>query len=87
MKTYYNLGTLYLIKKLYHKAVDILEQAIKLEPGNIKAYINLGDAYFAIGNYQRAKESYGFVLNIDPDNVIIRNKYNESAVSINNGKK
>ncbi len=75
---YYDLGSLYLDKKLYVQAVKLLEKALKgkkqIEPENVALIYNaLGYAYFsqeqidlAIRNYKEAirlYEGYAIALN------------------------
>ena len=43
---------------LYHSAILILKEVIKVKPNRIVAYINLGDAYWGLGDKTKAKESY-----------------------------
>ena len=43
---------------LYHSAILILKEVIKVKPNRIVAYINLGDAYWRLGDKTKAKESY-----------------------------
>jgi len=49
------------------KAIEYLNNAIKLEPGFTGAYIERGDAYIGLGQYQRAIEDYNEAIRLKPD--------------------
>jgi len=44
------------------------EEAIKLDPGYIKAYFREGLAYFSLQKFQEAQEKFKKVLSLDPNN-------------------
>jgi tetratricopeptide (TPR) repeat protein/uncharacterized RDD family membrane protein YckC len=50
-----------------NKAIEYLNNAIKLEPGFTGAYIERGDAYIGLGQYQRAIEDYNEAIRLKPD--------------------
>jgi tetratricopeptide (TPR) repeat protein len=52
------LYRVYLQKKNYAAAVNILEERIKREPDDISAYGMLGSAYYLMGNEEKAFESW-----------------------------
>ncbi len=71
-KEYYELGSLYLDKKLYVQAVQLLQKALKsekkLEPENLALVYNaLGFAYFAQEQYDLAIRQYKAALKHIPD--------------------
>ena len=49
------------------KAIEYLNNAIKLKPDYVEAYNNRGLAYFNFGQYQRAIEDYNKALRLKPD--------------------
>jgi tetratricopeptide (TPR) repeat protein len=71
-KEYYELGSLYLDKKLYVQAAELLKKALKiegeLEPENQALIYNaLGYAYFAQEQYDLAIRQYKEALKAIPD--------------------
>ena len=46
----------------YEQALELLQAAIVLWPGNAIWYEQCGDAYFGLENYEKAGECYGFAL-------------------------
>ena len=51
-----------------NKAIEYLNNAIKLEPGYARAYNGRGLAYADLGQYQRATEDYNEAIRLKPDN-------------------
>ncbi len=49
------------------KAVDLIEQAVRLAPSVPMFFYNLGAAYNAIAEYEKAVENYQKALSIDPN--------------------
>ncbi len=77
-KEYYELGSLYLDKKLFVQSVTLLQKALKadkdLEPENIALIHNaLGYAYFAQEQYDIAIRQYKEALKLYPEYVIALN--------------
>jgi tetratricopeptide (TPR) repeat protein len=77
-KEYYQLGSLYLDKKLYVQSISILQKALKAdnetEPENIALIYNaLGYAYFAQEQYDIAIRNYKEALKLTPDYVTALN--------------
>ncbi len=50
------------------KAIEYLNNAIKLKPDYVEAYVSRGLAYFNLGQYQRATEDYNKAISLKPDN-------------------
>lgn len=72
---YYELGSLYLDKKLFIQSVSLLNKALKaeknLEPENKALILNaLGYAYFAQEQYDTAVRQYKEALKIYPEYVV-----------------
>lgn len=77
-KEYYELGSLYLDKKLYVQAAQLLQKALKveedIEPENQALVYNaLGFAYFAQEQYDLAIRQYKAALKEVPDYVTALN--------------
>lgn len=75
---YYQLGSLYLEKKLYVQSINILQKALKtndeIESENKALIYNaLGYAYFAQEQYDLAIRNYKEALKLSPDYVIALN--------------
>ena len=75
---YYQLSSLYLDKKLYVKAISLLQKALKaakdVEPENKALIYNaLGYAYFAQEQYDLAIRQYKEALKLNPEYVIALN--------------
>lgn len=77
-KEYYELGSLYLDKKLYSQSINLFKKALKaeteLEPENAALIYNaLGYAYFAQDQYDLAIRQYKEALKLIPDYVTALN--------------
>ncbi|BAU62848.1 TPR repeat-containing protein [Stanieria sp. NIES-3757] len=77
-KEYYQLGSLYLDKKLFVQSVNIFQKALKaqedLEPENQALILNaMGYAYFAQEQYDTAIRQYKEALKLYPDYVTALN--------------
>jgi tetratricopeptide (TPR) repeat protein len=62
------LYRVYIQKKNYAAAVNILEERIKQEPNDITAYGMLGSAYYLMGNEEKAFESWDKPFQFDKVN-------------------
>ena len=75
---YYELGSIYLDKKLYVQAVQLLQKALKvedeLEPGNAALVYNaLGFSYFCQEQYDISIRNYKEAIKLYPEYVIAIN--------------
>jgi tetratricopeptide (TPR) repeat protein len=74
---YYELGSIYLDKKLYIQAISLFQKALKLEDLTEEEaapiYNALGFSYFAQEQYDLAIRQYKEALKIDPDYVTALN--------------
>jgi len=74
---YYELGSIYLDKKLYSQAVQLFQKALKfkgLEPDNLALIYNaLGFAYAALEQYDLAIRQYKQALKLQPEYVVALN--------------
>jgi tetratricopeptide (TPR) repeat protein len=64
---YYDLGTAYVIKGEYDRAISDLDQAIRLDPNLAMAYNNRGGVYENKGDYDRAISDYDQAIQLDPN--------------------
>jgi tetratricopeptide (TPR) repeat protein len=67
------------------KAIEYLNNAIKLNPSYADAYNDRGIAYTQLGQYQRAIEEYNEAIRLKPDNVDTYN--NRGASYLKQGNK
>jgi len=75
---YYQLGSIYLDKKLYVQSINIFQKALKtkenIEPENQALIYNaLGYAYFTQEQYELAIRNYKEALKLNPNYVIALN--------------
>jgi tetratricopeptide (TPR) repeat protein len=63
---YSNRGHAYGNLGEYRRAIEGLDQALRLDPGLAKAYYNRGVAYRNLSEYRRAIENYDQALRLDP---------------------
>lgn len=75
---YYELSSIYLEKKLYVQAVDLLQKGLRIkdyerEEDIAKIYNALGFAYFAQDQYDIAIRQYKEALKVDPNYVTAYN--------------
>lgn|GEM_PF-1033190 len=61
------VGERYLSEERYEEAVEILTNAIKVEPKNVQAYVERGAAYIALEQKDEAIEDYIRAIELDPD--------------------
>ena len=55
------------------KAIEYLNNAIKLKPDDALAYNNRGAAYAELGQYQRAIEDYNKAIRLKPEDALAYN--------------
>jgi tetratricopeptide (TPR) repeat protein len=74
---YYELGSIYLEKKMYTQAITMLKQAIKVEdssaPEISPVYNALGYAYFGQEQYDLAIRQYKEAIKLEPEYVMAMN--------------
>ena len=63
---YRNLSTHYINKGLHDKALEHLQEWVRLEPSNPNAHYQLGNALAASGNNERAISAFNKVLTLKP---------------------
>jgi len=66
---YFSMGICYQELSDYTKVIEVLNQAIRIDPNFALAHFGLGYAYFKLGNYTKAIEAYKQTIRIDPDYV------------------
>jgi len=65
------------------KAIEYLNNAIKLQPDYASAYYNRGNAYYGLGLYQRAIKDYNEAIRLKPNDVDAY--YNRGSAYFNRG--
>src|SRR6266567_2646303 len=63
-------GTAYRAKRDLVRAIQDYDQAIKLNPNDVRAISNRGNAYLAQRQYDRAIEDYDLAIALDPKEAI-----------------
>lgn len=66
---HYNLASAYFKNKQFVKALESLQQTIKLEPNFKRAYVLLATIYYLEKNYKQAIRNFALALNLDPGDV------------------
>jgi tetratricopeptide (TPR) repeat protein len=70
--------------KNYDKAVELLNEALKINPKQVSAYIALGNIYLARGNGTDAIKSFQKAIDIDPGNPEAKTRKAKVYILINN---
>jgi cytochrome c-type biogenesis protein CcmH/NrfG len=52
--------------RLYEDAVGALQQATRINPGDVSIYLALGSAFFNIAHYEEAGAAYRQATQLDP---------------------
>lgn len=68
-----NLGTLYGLQQNYAAAIEVLNQALQLQPQIAKTHIDLGLSYYYTGQLEQAKKMFDKAAELD--NTINRSQY------------
>lgn len=66
-KAYRQLGFYLLLDKNWNRAIEMLEQAVRLDERDVQAWVWLGQGYQNAGNRAKAIESYRRALEFDPN--------------------
>ncbi len=66
---HYNLGVIYLNKKMYSESIASLERAIELYPEYVNAFYQLAVVYDDIGRYDKAMMQYEAVVKMGKEGV------------------
>jgi len=67
-QSYQSLGYVYYDLKMYDKAVEYLDQAIRINSSNTALQYNLGLVYLNSGQNDKAKVIFSNILKVDPTN-------------------
>lgn len=62
---FFYLGTLWFLEKVFHKASECFEQAIRLKPDYVNAYYYFGLSELNLGHKARAQSAFQAVLELD----------------------
>ena len=63
-------GAQLLARKKPERAVDVMRQALELEPSRLEGRLNLGAALFMSGRHEEAVSHFRYVLAFDPQNTM-----------------
>jgi len=66
------------------KAIEYLNNAIKLQPNNAETYTKRGGTYYDLGQYQQAVEDYNKVVILKPDYKDAYNKRGATYLMLGN---
>jgi len=69
VKKMFELGNVYLLRKMYNKAIEQYLNVIKEAPNFAKVHFNLAAIYQKIGMEEKAIYEYRYVLKLSPDSV------------------
>ncbi len=72
-KDIHDLGVAYLERRMYDKAIEAFNNALKIDPNYLSAYINLGYAYQYKEDYIKAIQSFEKALILNPKSAKIYN--------------
>jgi tetratricopeptide (TPR) repeat protein len=67
--SYYNLGLIYIGRKMFAEARSNLETAVRLDPTNANAWNNIGVSYGQQKDYARAEENFRKALALQPSHL------------------
>ncbi len=67
---YMNLGKAHLENRDSKRAIEALDQAVKLDPGSAPARRNLARAYLLARKYEQASASLAKAAEIEPESVV-----------------
>jgi len=73
-KRLYKEGVKYGLAGLFPQAIQVLQQAVKLDPENADAHFALGHAYFDMKQYRNAIESLKVAVDLDPKDAEARDR-------------
>jgi tetratricopeptide (TPR) repeat protein len=68
------LGTIYIQRKQYRQAINILKQGLYLRPNHFRILDNLAEAYWQLGKRNIAKYYWEKCLDLAPGNQVVKNK-------------
>jgi Tfp pilus assembly protein PilF len=66
--SYLNLALCYLKKMKLKECIANCDNALKIDPKNVKAHFRKGLAYLPTKDYEKAIEQFDTVLELDPNN-------------------
>ena len=65
-----------------HKSLELLNQAIKIDPNNIGVLLDLGNSYKKINNFIDALQNYQKIIDLDPENSSAYHNCGETLVKM-----
>jgi polysaccharide biosynthesis/export protein len=77
-KRLYNEGIKYALAGLYAQAVQIFQQAVKLDPQFADAHFALGHAFYDMGRWQNAIDSFQRAVELNPQDLDAQDRLEQS---------
>lgn len=77
-----NLALCYLKVNKLKECIANCDEALKLDPKNVKAHFRKGLAYLPTNDYEKALKQFDIVLEIDPNNAEAKSRKNACAMSL-----
>lgn len=81
---YLNLALCYLKSNKLKECIANCDQALELDPKNVKAHFRKGLAYLPTNDHEKALKQFEIVLEIDPNNVEAKARKNECHTALKN---
>ena len=63
-----NLGNIYLVQKNWQKAVNVFQEALRIDPDNYEALTNLGSVYLILQKFDNAYACFRSAQILAPPN-------------------
>jgi tetratricopeptide (TPR) repeat protein len=79
---YIEIGDEYREMGQAQQAIESYQQALRVDPGNLKAQSNIAVVYFKRGSYQEAAAAFEKALQIDDEDVVCRTGYCDSNLAL-----
>lgn len=82
--SYLNLALCYLKVNKLKECISNCDQALEIDPKNVKAHFRKGLAYLPTNDYEKALKQFDTVLEIDPNNVEAKSRKNACSLALKN---
>lgn len=80
--SYLNLALCYLKNKKLKECISNCDQALQIDPKNVKAHFRKGLAYLPTNDYEKALKQFETVLEIDPNNSEAKSQKSACALAL-----
>lgn len=71
------MGTFYMMNKKYDKSIEILKEAVEIEPNNAEIYYQLGLIYEVTNKTEDAIEMFQKAISFNPDHKLAQEHLNK----------